>query len=690
MSTVLPVDIPPSILRPIAYRILSKKYGLNIKSDGLKELTKYIGKCFGIGWKKDPKLMAFLESFALFWKEQDRGLFITSEGVIQTLKELKEREQLRNANTTASATTNREKDTLSGKKNSIVKLDSFLTKKKAAIMNNTYSDTTDSDIELEETDNEPNLTNHINNNPENINFVDSIQWEDYFKIVTCFNQQNFQYNSIKKNYVLKINGSGLNNNRIPSKIIPTFQNTRYLLIKDRLLRREEFNNEDQEFFNPLSSLRHLQNDLENNALMSTGNIQITQIKNLLGRNGENFLLLGLLRISERGSWCLEDPSGSVCIDLSQTIPLSDTYFFQGCIVLAEGIYYSVGDKFYLTSICSPEAELREKTLDSIGQLDLLGVHSMSTETYYSRFDNELRAKLLTLESSLVNNRIFVLGGNLYLDDLLTFEALKKVFKKIDMDPPTLLILQGSFTSVPIHPSLTSSSSSLSKEYQNGFEYLAILLSEFENLINYTHFIFVPGCNDPWSSMSSLGTTSNSLPQANIPKFFTTHIQRMVKHCDFVTNPARIAYLSSEIVIFRDDINSRMKRYNITFQNRKSITNNEDNDLELEINRLVPNDNQVPIKIREARKIVKTVLDQSHLSPFMTSLRPINWELDHTLQLNPLPTILLLTDTTAPTFEVTYNKCKTINTGTFITQRRKANYIDLNLSSKNCTFEEINF
>ena len=72
-GNVLPAKIQPPLLRPMAYRVLSKKYGLNIKSDGLATLAGFVGNMFGMNWKKDPDTLQFLERFALLWRQQERG-----------------------------------------------------------------------------------------------------------------------------------------------------------------------------------------------------------------------------------------------------------------------------------------------------------------------------------------------------------------------------------------------------------------------------------------------------------------------------------------------------------------------------------------------------------------------------------------------------------------------------------------
>jgi len=66
------------------------------------------------------------------------------------------------------------------------------------------------------------------------------------------------------------------------------------------------------------------------------------------------------------------------------------------------------------------------------------------------------------------------------------------------------------------------------------------------------------------------------------------------------------------------------------------------------------------------KLVKTILDQSHLTPFPLQVAPTYWSYDHTLRLYPLPTAVLLCDPSGwGSFKVTYEGCCVINTGSLL-------------------------
>jgi DNA polymerase epsilon subunit 2 len=89
---------------------------------------------------------------------------------------------------------------------------------------------------------------------------------------------------------------------------------------------------------------------------------------------------------------------------------------------------------------------------------------------------------------------------------------------------------------------------------------------------------------------------------------------------------------------------------------------------------------VPPDLVESRKVSRTLLDQGHLSPFPLSKRPVVWECDQALSLSPLPSVLVLADTTTPQFKVTYEGCHVINPGPFM-ERNKVNWMEYHPSTK---------
>ncbi|SCU83614.1 LADA_0C12508g1_1 [Lachancea dasiensis] len=694
----LPVKIPPGLLRPLAYRVLSKKYGLNIKSDGLAALAEYIGTRFGINWRKDSGTFQFLEQFAAIWDQQERGLFIDKAGVEEVIREVRERSRpVERSDTDLPKNLDRAKPIDNGNSEGAFKLktlDTLLAHRGGASGEPDVLEAgtqTQSPIEEIEVDEDPQDGPGQPEEP-------IIDWQAHYKFVNAHSQQKFVYDITTRQYRLKVPKNDKTSMLPPETSNVSLYATRYHIVKDRTMRNEMFQG-GGDAFQPLSSMTNLNDSMRND---STQTMTITQIKNMLGRDGKSFLILGLLRTNAKGIWSLEDPSGSVEIDISQAIPTEGTFYVPGCIVLAEGIYYSASQKLYVASVVHPPGERRDVTMDAIGNLDLLGVHQLSNPYYISRLDKDLKIRLHLLEREMSDHRVVILGADIFLDRIHIMEALRKVLTKLETDPPLAIVFQGSFTSTPLFPVMNSKNISATTAYKNNFDALALLLSNFERLINESTFVFVPGPNDPWTSMVSLGTTG-IWPQRPISSKFAQRVSRVCKKVIWASNPARIVYLSQELVLVRDDMNGRFKRHNILFpavideehegEAEASFTQDslmqEINDNYEGIDQLVKSQDQLSAGVREARKLVKTILDQGHLSPYASLVRPVVWDLDHTLHLSPIPTALILGDTTASQFEVTYNGCKAANTSTFV-HKRSARYLEYIPSSRKVVQDEVYF
>jgi DNA polymerase epsilon subunit 2 len=65
-----------------------------------------------------------------------------------------------------------------------------------------------------------------------------------------------------------------------------------------------------------------------------------------------------------------------------------------------------------------------------------------------------------------------------------------------------------------------------------------------------------------------------------------------------------------------------------------------------------------------------VLDQGYLAPFRQPIRPVHWDYSSSLHLYPLPTAMVLIDTTAPPFCITYEGCHVMNPSSVLVPGRK--------------------
>lgn len=274
------------------------------------------------------------------------------------------------------------------------------------------------------------------------------------------------------------------------------------------------------------------------------------------------------------------------------------------------------------------------------------------------------------------------------------------------------------------PATKSGSGSI--EYKEHFDALAALLADFPTLLRSATFIFVPGDNDPWPSAFSAGAATplprKEVPElftSRIKRAFaaanvetrTASTKRPAGEAVWTTNPSRVSLFgpAHEIVLFRDDISGRLRRSAIALKSREdeAITpveasaeivsaatgatnpllhvDADPDPMDMEPTPSVPlllsatpsSPQASPPTINSApqpppaplssttlhaRRLVKTILDQSHLSPFPLSTRPVHWDFAHALSLYPLPTALVLCDPEAPPFAVTYQGCHVVNPG----------------------------
>ncbi len=567
---VLLTELQPLNIRPMAYRIFSKKHGLNIKSNALKELADYLGAKFGAEWK-GPKALQFLEEVAKLWKSQNRGVFLEGEALVTVMREVTAKHSI--------------------KKNTVQRdgnLDNFFGNK--AERSDTVVDEVNTDMDMD-----TNVA--INKRPPHPfrtgkSFIDSfsartnsesevitekpIDWQDYLKVIDAYSQPKFHYNHIRKTFeslprsevISSESKIKLFSNTSLKDGISLFSN-RYYLTNDRLFRNEHFQAPQ---INAMSKYSFYGNsNSEDNEIEDLRkSFTITAIKNLLGRNGQHFVLIGLLTKNMKGNWSLQDTTDRIELDLNQAFPHDGYYYAPGSIVIVDGIYTGNG-KFVVSSIYHPPPERREKAIEAYGYLDFLSVHKSAAagnlSTFGGRIDMGLKKRLHLLEKKYTKHKIVFLGCNIYLDNLNTFDALKKVFTKLsnnDDEPPVAIVFMGNFTSIPFYPSTSSSSTtSSSSQYKDVFDSLATLLESFPRLTGNSTFIFIPGDGDPWSSAFTRGSTG-TWPQKPIPSIFRNRINRIVRKCIWATNPCRLVYLSQEIVITRDDIGGRFRRHQVIF------------------------------------------------------------------------------------------------------------------------------
>ncbi|KAK0551435.1 DNA-directed DNA polymerase epsilon, subunit B, partial [Tilletia horrida] len=403
----------------------------------------------------------------------------------------------------------------------------------------------------------------------------------YFSVVDAFKMPKIRFDQHRKVF-----------ERVPNAptILPTASSKpnclreRLNVIRNVVLRNEHF----------LPSLLASQGTSERDSFM-----KLTSTKNLLGRQGQRFLLLGMLCTAQDGRYCLEDADGSVGLDLQEAIP-GEGIFTEGCIALVEG-EYTEQERIRVFALGHPPSESRTDAKRHCGHVDFLGVGAISVED---------EAVLRTHEQAH-EDLCFVIISDLHLDQAKTLINLRAILQGyVDAEfIPMAFILCGDFCSTTVSPS------EIVTKYQFLFNQLADVISSFPAIRNTSHFIFVPGPTDPFSTPM--------LPRPGLPSSLTTKLAaRLGSRAHFASNPCRIRYFGQEIVVMRDNIMGRALRNTIRLKD----------------------------------EVEESALKRYHI-------RPTFWEFDHALRLYPMPTAVILADK-YDRFELTYEGCHVFNPGSF--------------------------
>ena len=730
--SILPILLPPVILRPLAFRIFTKKHSLTLTSPALQTLANFIGKHCGSGWREEGLAEKVLDEIARAWKKNGGGVILPGEG--EDLKKILH---------------NIEGSMVGGRivqQKRLSRQGSFAFGSRGFNEDSAGSDGRRAVMSKEDSQASLGLsTSAVEDDEESDHSKDPRDW---LKVVGAFDQPRLLYNVTQKHFETIATPPSLLPD--PTHKTQLFRN-RYNLIYQRLLRNESF----QTSSTAVSRNSTLQ---RSSSTMTTSQqaYKITPVANLLGRSGSTHLLLVLLTISPTGTLAVSDLTGSIALDLSHArpVPENGAWFTPGMVVLVDGVYEeegstagpglegnggvggTIGGKFIGFSVGGPPCERREVTLGvssiggdgnlnaggGFGWVDFLGVGSERASGSAMR---KLEQRVLgrsSAQTSTEGRRRVVIMGEVNLDNVKSLQALKKVLGSYAAQPaeeaPMVVVLIGNFVR---HAVLAGGGSGGSIEYKEYFDSLASALSDYPTVLQTATFVFVPGDNDPWASAFSAGAAT-LLPKKGVPELFTSRIKRAFaaanaetnisggKKTDgeaiWSTNPTRLTLFgpTQEVVFFRDDISGRLRRGAIRFKPLEPIPlpgpgNSQHHGQD--VNPPTPNGDQeqresmdidhtietaeshVPApKAKEtseqsmapdiitARKLVKTVLDQGNLSPFPLSHRPVLWDYTGALQLYPLPSALVLMDSEAPPFALTYEGCHVMNPGPLVSQGRK--------------------
>uniref|UniRef100_A0A4W6EPJ1 DNA polymerase epsilon subunit n=1 Tax=Lates calcarifer TaxID=8187 RepID=A0A4W6EPJ1_LATCA len=254
--------------------------------------------------------------------------------------------------------------------------------------------------------------------------------------------------------------------------------------------------------------------------------QLKTIEALLGSTAKlgEVIVLGMITQLKEGKFYLEDPSGTVQLDMSK---FHNGLYTESCFVLAEGWYED--SVFHVNGFGFPPTEPSLATRAYYGNLNFFGGPSTTSV--------KASAKLKQLEEEN-EDAMFVIVSDVWLDSVEVMEKLNIMFSGYAAMPPTCFILCGNFSSAPYGKTQI-------KSLKESLKALADAICAYPSIHSSSRFVFVPGPEDPGP-----GTI---LPRPPLADHITEEFRQRVPFSVFTTNPCRIQYCSQEIVIIREDL-----------------------------------------------------------------------------------------------------------------------------------------
>ncbi len=412
-------------------------------------------------------------------------------------------------------------------------------------------------------------------------------------IIDAFSTPKFSYNADRKKFLpvpkeeLKLHGE-------PDAKAWLFRD-RYTTVHQRTLRHE--------LFAP---------PVLGQPVQPSSKFQLQNVEYLLSSSGlpDKVIVLGMLTQLKEGKFHLEDPTGTVELDISDCV-FHTGLFVENSLVLAEGMYE---DKvFHVSAIGFPPPELASETRNYFGNINFFGGPS----SLCAKASVKLQAMLKEHQDAM-----FVFLSDVFFDDQKIMDKLSTLFLGYSDAPPTCFIFMGNFSSTPYGPDKN-------QRLKESFKELADLILEFPALVEHSQFLFVPGPQDPGPG--------NILPRPPILSVLTSDLTSRVPLATFCSNPCRIQFCTQEIVVFREDIQSKLCRHCVRFPSETTD---------------IPN------------HFFKTLIAQGHLCPLPLHARPIYWTYDHALSLYPLPDLVVVGDKCDP-FTVSGSECTVTSPGSFL-------------------------
>ncbi|XP_003748292.1 DNA polymerase epsilon subunit 2 [Galendromus occidentalis] len=423
------------------------------------------------------------------------------------------------------------------------------------------------------------------------------QQHQVFKVISAFEVPAFTYNNDRKKF-LKVETKRILFPDADAKA--DLYQERYKVVHQRTLRHR--------LFAPPSAASLLSSTQAEHYKLCT----CESLMGMAKTDNKFVVVLGMITQLKEGKLSLEDPTGCVSLNLSKA-NFPEALITEGSIVLAEGTY---DDKiFNVQAIGFAPAEAASISREFFGSVNYFGGDSLKC----MKTDAAVREMEQQLDDSMI-----VFLSDVWLDDVRTMERLKILFEGYNQCPPLAFVMMGNF----LRDSLGFADIVTLKDC---FKQLADLILQFPAVVERSRFIFVPGSRDP--------LVSKILPRPPLPTAITEAFSSKLPKTVFTSNPARIQLYSQEIVLFREDVVSKMCRNSI----------------------YVPWDTDSDVAM--AQLYVKNLVGNSHLCCLPIHLAPIYWQMDHSFWLYPMPDLVVCGDK-HEAFTVKQNDCVFTNPGQF--------------------------
>lgn len=171
---VLPILLPATTLRPIAFRTFTKKHNLTLTSSALQALATFIGRHCGPSWREDGLAELVLEEVARSWKRAEGKLIVDGTDALKDLLKMLE------GSMSGGRVVSEKSTPALSRQNSLVRGDSITTG--GSLQRQDSFGISSLEVEDEEDENDEK---------------DAKKW---FKIISAYEQPRLYYNASKKHF----------------------------------------------------------------------------------------------------------------------------------------------------------------------------------------------------------------------------------------------------------------------------------------------------------------------------------------------------------------------------------------------------------------------------------------------------------------------------------------------------------